>query len=272
MTRTESLETSFGTKVLTQVYIAASYQTPLATLSAGASTSYGMFDPFDLPTLSTVLSHICFPSRYAAVKDLMRQHLRDGDLKSIDYFTASATSGVLTSLCTNPIWVVKTRMLSTAKDTPGAYRTVREGVAHIWRTEGLSGFYRGLVPSLLGTSHGAVQFYVYEKLKRDRKIAKKRREGPTTISKSDGKDEKKGSLKDKELDEDHLSSVEYLVLSASAKLVAGSATYPYQVVRARLQTHDAKVKYNGARDLVRQIWTREGVRGFYRGYVVPLLD
>ena len=40
-----------------------------------------------------------------------------------------------------------------------------DAVRVILREEGLVGFYRGLTPALLLTSHGAVQFAVYEQLK-----------------------------------------------------------------------------------------------------------
>jgi solute carrier family 25 folate transporter 32 len=107
------------------------------------------------------------------------------------------------------------------------------------RTEGLKGFWRGLLPSLFGISHGAVQFAAYEQLKNRRRAQR----GSTGT----------------------LSNWDYLLLSGSSKIFAGSVTYPYQVVRVRLQTYDAESTYRGARDAVVQIWTKEGVRGFYKG-------
>ena len=35
-----------------------------------------------------------------------------------------------------------------------------------------------------------------------------------------------------------------------------------------MQTYDAQAKYNGTWDVVRQVFRREGVQGFYKG-VVP---
>lgn len=158
----------------------------------------------------------------------------------------SHPSGALTAVCTNPIWVIKTRMLSTSSSHPGAYTSILDGTRQIFRFEGLSGFYRGLVPSLLGVSHGALQFMAYEQLKiyRTRNLRGGRRD---------------------------LSAIDYLMLSGLAKVFAGSTTYPYQVVRARLQMYGADSAYKNARDVVGQVWRREGLRGFYKGLGPNLL-
>lgn len=65
---------------------------------------------------------------------------------------------------------------------------------------------------------------------------------------------------------DKLTNPDFLLLSAVSKVFAGSITYPYQVVRARLQTYDANDKYHGAKDVVKQVWAKEGLKGFYKGY------
>ena len=46
-----------------------------------------------------------------------------------------------------------------------------------------------------------------------------------------------------------LGSVEYLICAALSKLVAAVVTYPYQVVRARLQDTQAASKDTSARGL-----------------------
>ncbi|KAI9797736.1 MAG: hypothetical protein M1835_006908 [Candelina submexicana] len=205
--------------------------------------------------------------RYGKLKDGITAYRSPQDgLSTFDYFVAaggagtvshfSTTSrisstvklragmtsvGALTALCTNPIWVIKTRMLSTGSSHPGAYTSMSDGVRQILRTEGLSGFYSGLLPSLVGVSHGAVQFMAYEQLKNWKADEGDRRQ--------------------------ELGNLDYLWLSALSKVFAGSVTYPYQVVRARLQTYDARKTYEGARDVVVQVWRQEGVSGFYKGSV-----
>ena len=45
------------------------------------------------------------------------------------------------------------------------YRHTLDAALTIYRSEGIRAFYRGLVPSLLGIAHVAVQFPLYERLK-----------------------------------------------------------------------------------------------------------
>lgn len=151
--------------------------------------------------------------------------------------------GSLTAIATNPIWVIKTRILSTSVKYPRAYTSIGDGVQQIFRNEGLTGFYRGLVPSLFGVSHGALQFMFYEKLKTYR------------------------SSRDKKV----LSVYDFLFVSGLAKVLAGSLTYPYQVVRTRLQMYDAEKSYSGARDVFAKVWKHEGIKGFYKGLGPNLL-
>ena len=61
---------------------------------------------------------------YGEIKKYMssRQGIPVHNLSSGEFLLASGTAGIATALCTNPIWVVKTRMLSTGKSAAGSYR------------------------------------------------------------------------------------------------------------------------------------------------------
>ena len=142
-------------------------------------------------------------------------------------------------------------MLSSDKGAQGAYPSMLAGARQIWRHEGARGFYKGMGVSLLGNSHGAVQFAVYEPLKEGwRKY----------IARGIGGGERSGK------DREKLGNTATLVISGAAKIVAGTATYPYQVLRSRLQTYDAEERFGkGIRGVASKVWREEGWRGFYRG-------
>lgn len=61
---------------------------------------------------------------------------------------------------------------------------------------------------------------------------------------------------------------EYLIFAAISKLIAAAVTYPYQVIRARLQDHHHT--YEGAWDCMKKTWRYERLLGFYKG-LVPYL-
>ncbi|KAF7897942.1 uncharacterized protein EAF01_008908 [Botrytis porri] len=177
-------------------------------------------------------------------------HSNYASLTPIDYFVASGSAGIMITITTNPIWVLKTRMLSSDRTSKGAYQSMWHGARHLWQHEGVRGFYRGVGISLLGNSHGAVQFAVYEPLKN---FWRNHCSHQTLRG-------------DRESSQVKLGNTATLLLSSSAKIIAGTATYPYQVVRSRLQTYDAEERFGkGISGVVGKVWREEGWRGFYRG-------
>ncbi|KAI5310667.1 hypothetical protein KEM55_003790 [Ascosphaera atra] len=193
---------------------------------------------------------------YDQIKDYLRTvRGTSSGLGSMDYFIASGASGVITSSLTNPIWVIKTRMLSSGANAPGAYASFVSGIRSIYRAEGIVGFYRGFVPALFGVSHGALQFMAYERLKHFR--------SQMTHSNASKQTKNSGTR--------ILDNVDYLLSSSLSKIFAGCITYPYQVLRSRLQMYDAEKTYRGLIDAVIQIWKKEHIRGFYKGLVPNLV-
>ncbi|KAL2268667.1 hypothetical protein VTJ83DRAFT_3513 [Remersonia thermophila] len=186
---------------------------------------------------------------------------RDGRLTPADFFLASLGAGALTQLLTNPVWVLKTRMLASDRGARGAYPGLLAGAARLWRDEGPRGFYRGLAVGMLAVSHGAVQFAVYDPLRRACLAGQARAASPRAARPRPGQGQGQGQGQG-------LSNEATLLLSTASKLVAGVATYPLQVLRSRLQHHDADAQFGtGPRDVVARLWREEGLRGFYRGLV-----
>uniref|UniRef100_A0A453HBK9 Mitochondrial folate transporter/carrier n=1 Tax=Aegilops tauschii subsp. strangulata TaxID=200361 RepID=A0A453HBK9_AEGTS len=160
-------------------------------------------------------------------------------------------------LFTNPIWLVKTRMQLQTPGHTSSYSGFSDALRTIRKEEGWRALYRGIGPGLLLVTHGAIQFTAYEELRKAMISAKSKQ--------TRGDD--KGS-------EDLLNSVDYAALGAGSKLSAILLTYPYQVIRARLQQRpgsDGIPKYSDSWHVVKETARYEGVRGFYRGITSNLL-
>ncbi|CAJ2635673.1 unnamed protein product [Trifolium pratense] len=175
------------------------------------------------------------------------------------HLASAAEAGALVCLCTNPVWVVKTRLqLQTPLHQTRPYSGLYDAFRTIMREEGFSALYRGIVPGLfLQVSHGAIQFTAYEELRK------------TIID-----------LKSKRSETQHqnpdqlLNSVDYAVLGATSKVAAILLTYPFQVIRSRLQQRpggDGIPRYMDSWHVVKQTARFESVRGFYKGITPNLL-
>jgi len=92
-------------------------------------------------------------------------------LNSLDNFILSCSAGTVMVFLTNPIWLIKTRMQLQMKRTSEQhnikpYKNMVDAARTIIREEGYPALYRGIGPALLLTSHGGVQFVVYEYLRK----------------------------------------------------------------------------------------------------------
>ncbi|OWM66409.1 folate transporter 1, chloroplastic isoform X2 [Punica granatum] len=174
------------------------------------------------------------------------------------HLLSAAEAGALVSFCTNPVWLIKTRMqlqnpLSQTKSYSGVYDAFRT----IMREEGWSALYKGIGPSLLLVSHGAVQFTAYEELRKF-----------IVEFKSEGREKEPGPA------DKVLNSVDYAILGASSKLAAILLTYPFQVIRTRLQQRpsaNGTPRYLDSWHAVKETARFEGLRGFYKGITPNIL-
>ncbi|GAA6017016.1 hypothetical protein JCM11491_006130 [Sporobolomyces phaffii] len=220
----------------------------------------------------TVIGYLPTWAIYFFVYDQVKGRLSRirGSDDAVAHITAAMTAGASGTILTNPLWVVKTRFMTQRPNSSDPrYRHTLDALVRIYREEGPKAFYRGMLPSLFGVAHVAVQFPLYEQFK-------------SFYRPPDGSD---------------IPSSTILFCSSVSKMIASVATYPHEVLRTRLQiqknhqqkrsphpaasadalrsappTTKAKViLFEGLLPTGRRILAEEGVKGFYRGMGVNLL-
>ncbi|CAG7853504.1 Mitochondrial substrate carrier family protein W [Serendipita indica DSM 11827] len=168
---------------------------------------------------------------------------------------SAMSAGAVSTVCTSPLWVVKTRIMAQPlHEKP--YKHTLDCFLTIYRAEGIKAFYRGLLTSLLGITHVAVQFPLYEQLKEWAEQA------------HPGED---------------LPYYTILGCSGGSKMVASIATYPHEVIRTRLQMQkrplrapslpgsvNPQVHYHGIVQTAARILQEETWRGLYKGLSINL--
>lgn len=194
------------------------------------------------------------------------------------YLVSALSAGITTSFLTNPLWVLKTRLLGTARipanggsngvNTIDNGRVV-QGLMRILHTEGVRALWRGFLPGLFGVVQGSLQFTIYEDIKY-RRLA--RHPVPSLICDSDDLDSAIGnsSSSSSSSSAKQLPTLEYLTISAVSKLVATVMLYPYQLVRSRMQLLPNTTQ-RAFDILTLTVRTEGGVRALYKGLGANLL-
>ncbi|KAG2326336.1 hypothetical protein Bca4012_035309 [Brassica carinata] len=209
----------------------------------------------------------------AAALKQKKKGLGDGSVGMFSSLLVAALAGSVNVLMTNPIWVIVTRMqthkkmpkgLQTVPEPPsadvealvpveprpyGTFNTIRE----IYDEAGVTGFWKGVVPTLIMVCNPAMQFMLYE----------------TMLSKLKKKRALKGTT--------NVTALETFLLGAVAKLGATVTTYPLLVVKSRLQakqvtTGDKRQHYKGTLDAILKMIRYEGLHGFYKGMSTKIVQ
>jgi len=198
---------------------------------------------------------------YFLFYEMLKKRATGGDaskpLSAGNYLLCSAQASAVTAIMTNPLWLVRVRIFTTPPNSPTAYRGVVHGLSSIVRTDGYIGLFRGTSLALVGVSNGAIQFMGYEKMKRwgfERKRKQFKKSGRAWTP-----------------DVDKLSNTSYTIMSGASKLMALALTYPYQVIRSRIQNNATTDLYPTIPATIKRTWQGEGIRGFYRGLGTNLI-
>ncbi|KAG1330706.1 mitochondrial phosphate carrier protein 3, mitochondrial-like [Cocos nucifera] len=166
------------------------------------------------------------------------------ELYSPLYYAACTAGGIascgLTHMAVTPLDLVKCNM----QIDPAKYKSITSGFGVLLREQGLRGFFKGWVPTLLGYSaQGACKFGFYEFFKKYYSdIA-----GPGYASK--------------------YKTLIYLAGSASAEVIADVALCPMEAVKVRVQTQPGFAR--GLADGFPKFVKSEGALGLYKG-LAPL--
>ncbi|KAN0033431.1 hypothetical protein ACTA71_002858 [Dictyostelium dimigraforme] len=176
---------------------------------------------------------------YTLLKSISLKLRNKQELGTIENLAIAALAGCANVLTTLPIWVVNTRLqINSDKGIVGQFK-------YIVKNEGFGGLYKGLIPALILVSNPSVQFVSYEKLR----ALWRRQSGRTK-----------------------LGGLEVFFLGAIAKLIAGIVTYPYLLVKSRLQSQSGNTsnnsesqQYKGTIDAIVKIFKSDGFLGFFKG-------
>ncbi|KAE8282985.1 Peroxisomal membrane protein PMP34 [Larimichthys crocea] len=168
-------------------------------------------------------------------------------------------AGIVNVLVTTPLWVVNTRLklqgsnFRNADIRPTNYSGILDAFMQIIRGEGVGALWNGTFPSLLLVLNPAIQFMIYEGLKRQLRGGVPR----------------------------ELSFVEAFMIGAVAKMVATVVTYPLQTIQSILrfgqfnESTDKSKLLSSLRTikclLVNRV-RKNGILGLFKGLEAKLLQ
>lgn len=152
-------------------------------------------------------------------------------------FAAGSVAGAVAQTVIFPMEVVKTRL---AVSKTGQFRGLVDCMVKIFQREGVRAFFRGYVPNIIGIiPYAGIDLTIYETLKLMYLRRHESRKDP---------------------------GVFVLLACGTVSSTCGQlASYPFALVRTKLQAQATDDSRQGFLSLLRNIHRKEGIQGLYRG-------
>ncbi|KAI9503788.1 hypothetical protein GGI25_003829 [Coemansia spiralis] len=216
----------------------------------------GLFSGLESAIFGAAVTNGVYYYFFEAVKAAFERASRHKNMTTVESMVSGAVAGAMTCIITNPIWVVNTRLTvkqkklkqraeeQAAGETEESPSTLA-AFAEIIKEDGILSLWQGLIPALILVINPIIQYTVFEQLKN--RVERLRR----------------------------LGSLDFFVLGAISKLCATTVTYPYILVKSRMQLKQSKnenERYSSLVDGLRKVIANEGIAGLYKGIESKLLQ
>lgn len=164
------------------------------------------------------------------------------------FFTCGAVAGFANGFLASPIEHIRIR-LQTQSGNTRQFSGPLDCAGKVWKSAGLQGIFKGLGPTLARESVGlGIYFATYEAL-----IARELN---------------LGTFKERV----DIPGWKLCLYGGLSGYTLWMGIYPVDVIKLKLQTDSlVEPKYRGSVDVVRDIWAKAGLRGFYKGFVPTIL-
>ncbi|KAJ1927009.1 hypothetical protein IWQ60_003305 [Tieghemiomyces parasiticus] len=218
----------------------------------------GLFSGVESAVFGNAVTNGVYYFFFESIKTYLQHRSARKSMSTAESMLAGAIAGAAVVLTTNPIWVVNMRQ-TTKKESldddagPAAATAARTKdlgflrmVLKIVREDGIQALWQGTGPALILVANPIIQYTVFERLR-----ARLQRGGR------------------------NLGNLDFFLLGALSKLVATSVTYPYIVVKSRMQlrqSRDENQRYHSIFDGLRKIVRQEGIEGLYKGIEFKLVQ
>ncbi|GAQ47163.1 hypothetical protein AtubIFM54640_001166 [Aspergillus tubingensis] len=217
----------------------------------------GLYRGISAPMAGAAIENSCLFFSYRLIQDILKATVYSpaDDLPFSALVLSGAASGSITSLALTPVELIKCKMQVPVTASGGIPPGPLTLIATVFRQDGLLGFWRGQLGTLIReTGGGAAWFGSYEGVSALFRAYR----APSAELKEDG------------TSSDSIPIYQKMIAGAAAGVSYNFLFYPADTIKSRMQTEDVtRGAYNGKRQtfwgVAKALWRQQGLRALYRG-------